>query len=74
MKKGTEGAVSPLRTAKRKRRVAVAPAVRALDRERMLQKLPRERRQIYDRISKLREDIGTIDFDVVLELRNLRHA
>ena len=74
MRKAKEDVVSPRRTAKRSRVVAVAPAVGALDRERMLRKLPRERRQMYERIRKLREEAGTVDFDVVLALRNLRNA
>ena len=60
--------------AKRSRVVAVVPAVAALDREKMLRKPPRERRQIYQRIQRLREEIGAVDFDVVLALRNLRNA
>ena len=66
--------MSLLRTPESKRGVAVAPAVAALDREELLRKLPPEQRQIYQRIRKLREEIGTLDFDVVLELRNLRNA
>ena len=41
-------------------------------REELLQRLTPERRATYDRIRKLREDIGPLNFDVVEELRVLR--
>jgi hypothetical protein len=70
-----KGAVeNSLRTVRSSRIVADSFAGAAFNREQMLRKLPRERRQIYQRIRKLREEIGTVDFDVVLELRNLRNA
>lgn len=74
MRKEKMAVESPLRTAKKSRMVAVAPGVAALDRPRMLRKLSPERRQIYARIRRLREEIGVVSFDVVLALRNLRNA
>ena len=74
MRKEKMAVESPLRTAKKGRMVAVAPGVAALDRPQMLRKLSPERRQIYARIRRLREEIGAVDFDVVLALRNLRNA
>ena len=74
MQRAKGGVVSLLRTPKRKRGVAVPPAVTALYREKLLRKLSPERRQTYQRIQNLRKEIGTIDFDVVQELRNLRNA
>lgn len=46
--------------------------LRAERREELLRRLSPERRATYERIRKLREEIGTLDFDVVEELRELR--
>jgi hypothetical protein len=45
---------------------------RAERRDRLLQRLSPERRATYERIRRLREEIGPIDFDVVEALRELR--
>ncbi len=45
---------------------------RAERRDKLLRRLSPERRATYERIRKLREEIGPIDFDVVEELRELR--
>ncbi len=45
---------------------------RARRRNELLQRLTPERRATYDRIKKLREEIGSLGFDVVEELRELR--
>lgn len=41
-------------------------------RHELLRQLTPERRATYERIKKLREDVGPLDFDVVEELRDLR--
>jgi hypothetical protein len=41
-------------------------------RDELLRRLTPERRATYERIKKLREEIGPLDFDVVKELRDLR--
>lgn len=41
-------------------------------REELLRRLSPERRATYERIKRLREDIGPLNFDVVEELRELR--
>lgn len=41
-------------------------------RNELLRRLTPERRATYERIKKLREEIGPLDFDVVEELRDLR--
>lgn len=40
--------------------------------EERLRKLSPERRALYDRIRKLREEIGPIEFDVAKALREIR--
>lgn len=45
---------------------------KAKRREELLRRLTPERRATYERITRLRDDIGALDFDVVEELRNLR--
>lgn len=45
---------------------------RARRRNELLQRLTPERRATYERIKKLREEIGPLSFDVVEELRELR--
>jgi hypothetical protein len=45
---------------------------RQAKRSELMRRLTPERRATYERIRKLREDIGPLDFDVVEELRELR--
>ncbi len=74
MRRAKDPAAGSVSTAKRNKIAGAATPVAVSDRSRMLRKLPRERRQVYQRIRNLREEIGAVDFDVVLALRNLRNA
>ncbi len=46
--------------------------IRTERREELMRRLSSERKATYDRIRRLREEIGPLNFDVVEELRNLR--
>lgn len=51
---------------------SVRRLLRAERRNGLLQRLSPERRATYERIRRLREEIGPLDFDVIEELRELR--
>jgi len=50
----------------------VGMLLRACGRDEMLKRLSPERRATFDRIRKLREEMGAISFNIVRELRELR--
>ena len=53
---------------------SVRRLLRALHREDRVSRMPAERREIYERIRGLREEIGPVDFDVVEALREIRKS
>ena len=51
---------------------ASASGQRVLEREEQLNSLSPEKREVYDRIKKIRDRSGSVDFDIVETLREMR--